>query len=111
MANARFRRRKSPARPAPHLALLALEDRTLPSTAGVLDFGFETSAVAAGAYKYGPAGSAWAFAGTAGLSANGSGFTSGNPAAPQGTQVAFLQGTGAITQTMTTRSDERRVGK
>ena len=32
--------------------------------------------------------------------ANGSGFTSGNPAAPQGTQVAFLQDTGSFSQTV-----------
>ena len=32
--------------------------------------------------------------------ANNSGFTSGNPPAPQGVQVAFLQTTGSFTQTV-----------
>ena len=36
-----------------------------------------------------------------GISANNSGFTSGNPPAPEGTQVAFLQRTGSFTQTVT----------
>lgn len=60
--------------------------------------GFEAPAV--GTYQYVPAGGSWAFGGGAGISANGSGFTSGNPAAPQGTQVAFLQGASSISQTV-----------
>src|SRR5207249_4134291 len=32
---------------------------------------------------------------------NGSGFTAGNPGAPQGGQVAFLQGTGSVSQSVT----------
>jgi hypothetical protein len=32
------------------------------------------------------------------VTGNNSGFTSGNPPAPQGSQVAFLQGMGTITQ-------------
>ena len=53
---------------------------------------------ACGAYR--PAGSPWTFSGTAGISANNSGFTAGNPAAPDGAQVAFLQGTGSFSQTV-----------
>ena len=34
----------------------------------------------------------------AGLAGNGSGFTGGNPNAPEGSQVAFLQTTGTISQ-------------
>ena len=45
-----------------------------------------------------PTGSAWSFSGAAGLAGNGSGFTSGNPNAPQASQVAFLQETGTISQ-------------
>jgi subtilisin family serine protease len=62
--------------------------------------GFETPFVGSGggAYQYGPVGGAWLFDGSAGISGNGSGFTSGNPNAPQGTQVAFLQGDGSISQ-------------
>ena len=51
-----------------------------------------------GSSATGPPGSPWTFAGGAGVSGDGSGFTSGNPPAPQGTQVAFLQGTGAMSQ-------------
>src|SRR5262249_34680220 len=52
-------------------------------------------------YEYSPTGTPWTFsAGGAGVSGNGSGFTSGNPNAPQGTQVAFLQGTGSLSQSI-----------
>ena len=54
------------------------------------DPGFETPSLGAGSFAYDPTGSAWTFAGGAGLASNGSGFD--NPLAPQGTQVAFLQG-------------------
>ena len=64
------------------------------------DSGFESVQVGAGKFAYDPTGSAWTFAGGAGISANGSGFTAGNPAAPQGLQVAFIQGTGSITQSV-----------
>ena len=36
----------------------------------------------------------------AGVSSNGSAFTSGNPNAPDGSQVAFLQGTGSMSQSV-----------
>ena len=49
----------------------------------------------ASAYQYDPTGSAWSFSAGAGLAGNGSGFTSGNPNAPQGSQVAFLQASAA----------------
>jgi hypothetical protein len=56
--------------------------------------------VGAGAFAYDPAGSAWTFSGGAGVSGNGSGFTSGNPNAPEGSQVAFLQETGSFSQSV-----------
>src|SRR6185295_4362272 len=65
---------------------------------GGSNLGFEAPAVAA--YQYNPIGAAWTFAGPSGVSANGSGFTSGNPNAPEGVQVAFLQGTGSISQSI-----------
>ncbi len=65
------------------------------------DAGFEQPSVGAGHFEYQPAGSPWAFSPGAGISANNSGFTAGNPPAPQGTQVAFLQGTGSFSQTVT----------
>jgi hypothetical protein len=42
----------------------------------------------------------WTFSSQSGVSGNGSGFTGGNPNAPQGSQVAFLQGTGVATQAL-----------
>ena len=66
------------------------------------DAGFESAPVGAGNYQYSPSGSAWTFSGTSGsgsgVSGNDSAFTSGNPNAPQGSQVAFLKQTGTITQ-------------
>ena len=66
------------------------------------DSGFEAVAEGSGssAYTYDPTGSAWSFAGDSGLSGNNSNFTSGNPNAPQGSQVAFLQDSGSISQTI-----------
>jgi hypothetical protein len=65
----------------------------------IADAGFEQVQVGAGQFKYRPTGSPWTFSGGAGIAANNSGFTAGNPSAPQGTQVAFLQGGGSISQT------------
>ena len=77
---------------------VVVADDTAPPGAG-----FETPPVGAGtfgAFQYDPAGSAWAFVGAAGISGNGSGFTSGNPDAPEGAQVAFLQGDGSFSQSV-----------
>ena len=70
------------------------------SPTGFTDPSFENPSQGSGesAYKYDPTGSAWSFSGSAGLAGNGSGFTSGNPNDPQGSQVAFLQKTGTISQ-------------
>jgi hypothetical protein len=68
------------------------------------DAGFETPHVGTGAwgdFKYDPSGTAWTFSGNAGVAGNGSGFTSGNPTAPEGTQVGFLQKTGSFSQAVT----------
>ena len=77
--------------------------------------GFETPSLGSGVYAY-SAGDAiygvpaltadqavqavWDFEGTTGISGNGSAFTSGNPDAPEGSQVAFLQQTGTFSQTI-----------
>jgi hypothetical protein len=69
----------------------------------VSDPGFETPWVGTGTYgsfRYDPSGSPWSFSGDAGVAGNGSGFTAGNPNAPQGTQVAFLQDTGSVSQSI-----------
>jgi subtilase family serine protease len=70
------------------------------STSSIGDPGFEQVVVGAGQFRYDPAGSPWAFSAGSGLSGNGSGFTAGNPPAPQGSQVAFLQGTGSLSQSV-----------
>lgn len=66
--------------------------------------GFETPATAT--FAYAPAGAAWSFSAQsgnagAGLARNASLFTSANPAAPEGVQVAFLQGAASFGQTLT----------
>jgi hypothetical protein len=67
----------------------------------IADEGFEQPAVGAGKFEYDPTGSAWTYSGTSGISGNNSSFTAGNPPAPQGVQVAFIQQTGSISQTVT----------
>jgi Protein of unknown function (DUF642) len=80
------------------LRLESCEDRSLPSTVTLGDAGFESAAVSVGSFKYLPTGSSWAFGGSAGVASNGSAFTSGNPNAPQGGQVAFLQSAATVSQ-------------
>jgi hypothetical protein len=58
------------------------------------DYGFEMPVVGAG-YQYNPSGSKWTFDGASGIAGNGSDLTKGNPDAPEGAQVAFLQGSGS----------------
>ena len=75
------------------------------ATPGIIsNFGFETPSVGTAQFQYSPSGSGWTFsaqsgANGAGICANGSAFNSGNPVAPQGVQVAFLQGSGTLSQT------------
>jgi hypothetical protein len=67
---------------------------------GLLDSGFEEPSLGTGAsaYQYDPTGLPWSFSATSGLAGNGSAITSGNPNAPEGSQVAFLEKTGTISQ-------------
>lgn len=53
-----------------------------------------------GSYQYNPTGGTWAFISSAGVTGNNNAFTSGNPVAPNGAQVAFLQNTGYMTQSV-----------
>jgi hypothetical protein len=71
-------------------------------TNDLLDPGFETPSVGSGpsAYVYNPSGTPWTYSTGSGVAGNGSDFSSGNPNAPQGSQVAFLQATGTISQTI-----------
>jgi hypothetical protein len=62
------------------------------------DPGFEQVQVGTGKFQYRPTGTAWTFTGPSGLAANGSAFTSANPAAPEGTQVALVQNQGSLSQ-------------
>ena len=78
---------------------------TVTSTRGLVDAGFESVAVGPGSFTYTPTGSAWSFQNLAGISGNGSAFTSGNPSAPGGSQVAFLQIDGSITQAVNFAAD------
>jgi hypothetical protein len=67
-------------------------------TGQLADPDFSAVDAALNAWEYAPSGSPWAFIGTAGVSGNGSAITGGNPAAPQGSQAAFVQGTGSLSQ-------------
>ncbi len=71
---------------------------TFAAPATVTDPDFQQVTVASGRFQYDPSGSAWAFLGSAGISGNGSAFTSANPPAPQGSHVAFLQSEGSMSQ-------------
>jgi len=70
------------------------------------DNGFESPSVAGG-FTYGITGTPWTFSAKSGnngsgIAGNGSAFTSSNSNAPEGVQVAFLQGTGSsISQALT----------
>ncbi len=72
----------------------------VPGTATLGDAGFESPVLPAGTFKTDPTGTIWTFSGQAGISANNSPFTSGNPNAPQGTQVAYVQRTGSFNQSV-----------
>jgi len=75
--------------------------QTPDTSSGLSDTSFESINVGSNSYTafaYDPAGSAWSFAGSSGITGNSSGFTSGAPNAPDGSQVAFVQSTGSITQ-------------
>jgi hypothetical protein len=81
-----------------NLRMISLASIAVPNSS------FETPATTT--YIYGATGGTWTFtpqSGTngSGVATNGSAFTSGNSNAPAGTQVAFVQGTGSVSQTIT----------
>ena len=80
----------------------ALIDEVTLATASdqITDGGFETPALAADNYQPTPSGTAWTFSGASGVAGNGSAITSGNANAPEGAQVAYIQGTGSISQSV-----------
>jgi Right handed beta helix region len=71
---------------------------TGPVVSEVFNPSFETP-VLTDPFEY-PTGNVWTFSGC-GMSKNGSGYTVGNPPAPDGAQVAFIQKAGYIQQTCT----------
>jgi hypothetical protein len=90
------------------LAMTGSEEAVLPNglnitpgTAGnlIANSGFELPALAS-RFQYAPndPSGSWTFVGLAGVSTNGSGFTGKNSSAPEGSQVAFIQGTGTMSQ-------------
>jgi RHS repeat-associated protein len=79
--------------------------KLLSSTAGsfsltVPNGGFEAPVIGNGNFQYAPSGASWNFANGGGISGINSGFTGVPSAAPQGVQVAFLQATGEVSQSI-----------
>ena len=68
------------------------------AAAGLSDAGFESPSLGTGNFQYDPTGTPWSYSGSAGVTSNGTGFSAGNPPAPQGVQVAFIQAGGAFSQ-------------
>ena len=69
----------------------------------ILDGGFEQPALPANSFQYDQTGSAWQFSATAGISRNGSNFQTNwteTQNAPAGTQVAFIQEYGSMSQSV-----------
>ena len=71
-----------------------------PVSTPLANLGFETPSLAGG-YQYAPSGATWTFSAGAGITGNGNAFTSGNPVAPEGTQVGFIQGNYGMVQSAT----------
>ncbi len=69
-----------------------------PAPVKLSNFGFEVPSIGSG-YQYGPMTAGWTFDAHAGVQGNGSPFHASS--APEGTQTAFVQGAGTMTQTVT----------
>lgn len=73
----------------------------LPTSAVVKDGSFEDNQLPDGTFWYNPTeGTPWKFDDFSGISSHPSEFTSGNPAPPEGKQVAFIQMGGTMNQTL-----------
>ena len=77
-----------------------IDNATINAGCGIIDGSFEEPVLAAASYAIAPGGTAWQFAGLAGVSTNQSGFTVGNPNAPNGNQVAFIKDDGSMSQSV-----------
>jgi hypothetical protein len=86
--------------PATADSTLFIDNATIVAGGGIINGSFESPALAARTYLAAPATAGWQFFGDSGISANNSAFTSGNPAAPDGSQVAFLKSTASISQSV-----------
>ncbi len=75
----------------------AFIDQVTLTANAVNDGSFEQPALATGTYQFAPAGSPWQFMGTAGIAQNGSAYSAGT-GAPNGVQVAFIQGNSRMSQ-------------
>ena len=77
-----------------------LDNVAISAGSAIGDGSFEQVVLAAHAYQIASAGTPWQCTGTAGISANGSAFTAGNPNAPAGNQVAFIKQTGTMSESV-----------
>jgi hypothetical protein len=75
------------------VAVTAAEDE-------IVDGGFESPVLASNSFQTAPSDTPWQFSGSAGVSTNNSGVTSGNDSAPQGVQVGFIMNNGSMSQTV-----------
>ncbi len=69
-------------------------------TSLVNDPTFAQPALSSGSYSYNPTGAPWTYS-SSGVTTSGSGFSSGTAAFPAGSQVALIQGTGSVSQSIT----------
>ena len=78
----------------------AFIDQVTLSANAINDGSFETPALAAGTYQFAPSRFALAVLGDGRRGQQRQHFTSGNPNAPDGTQVAFIKGNGSMSQSV-----------
>jgi hypothetical protein len=78
-------------------ALAADTSCASPAGTTLIECGFETPVLGEGNFTYDTSGSAWSFSNSSGISSNQSGFTD-SQLAPEGVQVAFIQGGGQFAQ-------------
>jgi hypothetical protein len=70
------------------------------AVSGISDGGFAAPGVPSTTFEKSPDGSPWQFGANTGVSTNASAFTSGNPVAPYGNQVAYIQNGGSMSQSV-----------
>jgi RHS repeat-associated protein len=70
------------------------------SSLNVPNSGFESPVLGNGNWQYSPSGGSWSFANGGGITGMNSAFTGTPSAAPEGVQVAFIQSTGTVTQSI-----------